>query len=51
MMSSTPKATFGVCYNADVVGTPLEKKLMAAVDEAVRTMKREVLEVEHRPFR
>ncbi|MFR9036740.1 MAG: hypothetical protein ACLVIP_09310 [Ruminococcus sp.] len=36
---------------ADVVGTPLEKKLMAAVDEAVRTMKREVLEVEHRPFR
>ena len=46
-----PQSYIGVCYNADVVGTPLEKKLMAAVDEAVRTMKREVLEVEHRPFR
>ena len=42
---------FTVSYTHNVVGTPLEKKLMAAVDEAVRTMKREVLEVEHRPFR
>lgn len=45
------KCQFGVSYNSDSFGTPLEKKLMAAVDEAVRTMKREVLEVEHRPFR
>ncbi len=45
------KCQFGVSYNQRFVGTPLEKKLMAAVDEAVRTMKREVLEVEHRPFR
>ena len=45
------KTCFSVSYPKNVVGTPLEKKLMAAVDEAVRTMKREVLEVEHRPFR
>lgn len=45
------KTCFTVSYTHNVVGTPLEKKLMAAVDEAVRTMKREVLEVEHRPFR
>ena len=51
MMSSTPKATSGVCYNADVVGTPLEKKLMAAVDEAARTFRREVVKIEDRPFR
>lgn len=45
------KTCFSVSYPKNVVGTPLEKKLMAAVDETVRTMKREVLEVEHRPFR
>lgn len=31
------KCQFGVSYNSDSFGTPLEKKLMAAVDEAVRT--------------
>lgn len=45
------KCQFGVSYNSDSFGTPLEKKLMAAVDEAVRTMKREVVEIEDRPFR
>ena len=46
-----PQSYIGVCYNADVVGTPLEKKLMAAVDEAARTFRREVVAIEDRPFR
>lgn len=46
-----PQSYIGVCYNADVVGTPLEKKLMAAVDEAARTFRREVVKIEDRPFR
>lgn len=33
----------GVWYNTDVLGTPLEKKLMAAVDEAAATYKETVL--------
>lgn len=33
----------GVWYNPDVLGTPLEKKLMAAVDEAAATYKETVL--------
>lgn len=46
-----PQSYISVCYNADVVGTPLEKKLMAAVDEAARTFRREVVKIEDRPFR
>lgn len=46
-----PQSYIGVCYNADVVGTPLEKKLMVAVDEAARTFRREVVAIEDRPFR
>lgn len=45
------KTCFTVSYTHNVVGTPLEKKLMAAVDEAVRTMQREVVSTEDRPFR
>ena len=45
------KTCFTVSYTHNVVGTPLEKKLMAAVDEAARTFRREVVEIEDRPFR
>lgn len=34
---------FGVTYNKDIEGTPLEKKLMAALDEAVQTYKEEII--------
>lgn len=45
------KTCFSVSYPKNVVGTPLEKKLMAAVDDTVRTMQREVVSTEDRPFR